>query len=152
MIGPIHFYSFPLLIIENIIYFKGTISCSITYKRIGCPFGGYPFYFLPYGTENLKEAVCSCFSSFVSSFFVIPRELVCQIYQKYIPLDEHYTDKNDNKLVQMSCTAYIVYTFHLSLHHDNFGQFKAKQAFGIKSFRDIRVQCLKSPMFKKVIS
>ena len=27
----------------------------------------------------------------------------------------------------MSCTAYIVYTFHLSLHHANFGQFKAKQ-------------------------
>ena len=26
----------------------------------------------------------------------------------------------------MSCTAYIVYTFHLSLHHANFGQFKAK--------------------------
>ena len=27
----------------------------------------------------------------------------------------------------MSCTAYIVYTFHLTLHHANFGQFKAKQ-------------------------
>ena len=27
----------------------------------------------------------------------------------------------------MSCTAYIVYAFHLSLHHANFGQFKAKQ-------------------------
>ena len=27
----------------------------------------------------------------------------------------------------MSCTTYIVYTFHLSLHHANFGQFKAKQ-------------------------
>ena len=31
----------------------------------------------------------------------------------------------------MSSTAYIVYTFHLSLHHANFhanfGQFKAKQ-------------------------
>ena len=26
----------------------------------------------------------------------------------------------------MSCTAYIVFTFHLSLHA-NFGQFKAKQ-------------------------
>ena len=26
----------------------------------------------------------------------------------------------------MSCTAYIVYTFHLSFHHANFGQFKAE--------------------------
>ena len=42
-------------------------------------------------------------------------------------LHEHYTDKNNKKLVQMSCTAYIVYTLHLSLHHANFGQFKAKQ-------------------------
>ena len=40
---------------------------------------------------------------------------------------KHFTDKNNTKLVQMSCTAYIVYTFHLSLHHANFGQFKAKQ-------------------------
>ena len=27
----------------------------------------------------------------------------------------------------MSCTAYIVYTFHRSLHHANLGQFKAKR-------------------------
>ena len=27
----------------------------------------------------------------------------------------------------MGCTAYIVYTFHISLHHANFCQFKAKQ-------------------------
>ena len=27
----------------------------------------------------------------------------------------------------MSCTAYIVNTFHISLHHANFGQFEAKQ-------------------------
>ena len=35
--------------------------------------------------------------------------------------------KNNKTLIQMSCTAYIVYTFHLTLHHENFGQFKAKQ-------------------------
>ena len=44
-----------------------------------------------------KEAVCSCFSTFVSSFFVIPVEKVCQIYQKYNPLYEHYRDKNNKK-------------------------------------------------------
>ena len=27
----------------------------------------------------------------------------------------------------MSCTVYIVYTFHITAHHANFGQFKAKQ-------------------------
>ena len=74
-----------------------------------------------------KEAVCSCISTFVSSFIVIPVGKVCQIYQKYIPLYEHYKDKNNNKLVQMSCTDYFLYTFHLSLLHVNFGQFKAKQ-------------------------
>ena len=35
--------------------------------------------------------------------------------------------KINKTLVQMSCTAYIVYTFHQTLHHANFGQFKAKQ-------------------------
>ena len=35
--------------------------------------------------------------------------------------------KNNKTLVQMSCTACIVYTFHLTLHNANFGQFKAKQ-------------------------
>ena len=45
----------------------------------------------------------------------------------YISLYVHYTDKNNKKLVQMSCTVYIVYTFHLSLHHANFGQFKTIQ-------------------------
>ena len=44
-----------------------------------------------------KEAVCSCFSTFVSSFFVILVEKVCQIHQKYNPLYEHYTDKNNKK-------------------------------------------------------
>ena len=29
----------------------------------------------------------------------------------------------------MGCTAYIVYTFHLSLNHVNLGQFKAKQVY-----------------------
>jgi hypothetical protein len=42
-------------------------------------------------------------------------------------LQEHYADKNKHKLIQMSCTAYIEYTFHLSLHHANFGQIRAKQ-------------------------
>ena len=35
--------------------------------------------------------------------------------------------KNNKTLVQMSCVAYIVYTFHMTLHYANFGQFKAKQ-------------------------
>ena len=26
------------------------------------------------------------------------------------------------KILQINCTAYIVYTFHLSLHHANFGK------------------------------
>ena len=39
------------------------------------------------------------------------------------PLYEHYTDKNNKKCVQISCTAYIVYTFHLSLNLANFAQF-----------------------------
>ena len=34
--------------------------------------------------------------------------------------------KNNKTLVQMSCTSYIMYTFHLTLHHANFGQFMAK--------------------------
>ena len=34
--------------------------------------------------------------------------------------------KKNKKIVKMSCTAYIVYTFHKSLHHAIFGQFKAK--------------------------
>ena len=46
---------------------------------------------------------------------------------KYIPLYDHYTGKNNKILVKMSCTEYTVYTFHLSLHHAKFGQFKAKQ-------------------------
>ena len=33
-------------------------------------------------------------STFVNYFFVIPVELICQIYQKYIQWYEHYTDKN----------------------------------------------------------
>ena len=42
--------------------------------------------------------------------------------------------KTTKKLVQMSCTAYIVYTFQLSLHHANFGQVKAKQVLYSISF------------------
>ena len=42
-----------------------------------------------------KKAVCSSVSTFVSPFFALPVENVCQIYQKYIPLYEHYTDKNN---------------------------------------------------------
>ena len=34
--------------------------------------------------------------------------------------------KNNKTLVQMSCTSYIMYTFHLTLHHANFGQCMAK--------------------------
>ena len=37
------------------------------------------------------------------------------------------SDKNSKKCVQMNCTAYIVYTIHLPLHHVDFGQFKAIQ-------------------------
>ena len=66
-----------------------------------------------------KEAVCSCIST--RSFLY-----TCRIDLSNIS-KVHYTDKNNKKLVQMSCTSYIVYTFHLSLHHANFGQFKAKQ-------------------------
>ena len=39
--------------------------------------------------------------------------------------------KNNRTLEQMSCTAYIVYTFHLTLHHAKFGQFKAKQVLSV---------------------
>ena len=75
--------------------------------------------------ENFrKEAVCSCTSTFVSSFFVIPVEYVCQIYQKYFHLYEHYTDKNKNNSID---ELYSVHFVHIpSLHHANFGQFKAK--------------------------
>ena len=51
---------------------------------------------------------------------------MCQIYQKNIPLYEHYKDKNNKNLVQMSCTAFIVYTFHLSLHHANLILYRGK--------------------------
>ena len=39
--------------------------------------------------------------------------------------------KTNQKSGQMSCTAYTVYTFHLSLHHANFGQIKAKQVLSL---------------------
>ena len=71
--------------------------------------------------KNFKEDVFSCISTFESSFFCY----TCRI--GFIDLYEHNTDKNNKKCVQMSCTAYIVYTFHITLHHANFGQFKAKQ-------------------------
>jgi hypothetical protein len=88
-------------------------------------------------SENLTEIQCFCELERSCLFFYLYIKLLalfmlylyveygCQIYQKYILLYEHYKDKNKN-LVQMSCTAYIVYTFHLSLQHANFGQFKAK--------------------------
>ena len=79
--------------------------------------------------QGNKEAVCSCISAFVSSFIVIPVEQVCQIYQKYIPLYERYTDKNNRKLVQMSCTANIVYSFHLSLHMPIFANLRQNRVF-----------------------
>ena len=39
----------------------------------------------------------------------------------------------------MSYEAYIVYTFQLSLHHANFGQFKAKQVLSVTIFLSIDV-------------
>ena len=77
------------------------------------------YYDLYLKNPQIKETVCSCISTFVSSFFVLPVKWFCQIYQKYIPLYEQYTDKNNKILVQMSCTAYIMYTYHQSLHHAN---------------------------------
>ena len=96
--------------------------------------GKWP-YLLLFQHYNIlwKEAACSYISTFFSSFYVIPLECGCQINQKYIPLYEHYKDKNNKNLVQMSCTAYIVYTFHISSHR-NFGQFKAKQVLIKKLF------------------
>ena len=47
------------------------------------------------------------------------------MFIKYIPLYEHHTDKNNNKILQMSCTVYFGYTYHLL--HDNFCQIKSKQ-------------------------
>ena len=49
-----------------------------------------------------------------------------------VPLFEHYTYINNKRIVQISCTAHIVYTFHLSLRHANFDQFKAKQVLLLK--------------------
>ena len=71
----------------------------------------------------MKEAVCTCISTFLSSFLLylvsIPRLV------KYIKSTFLYMNiikiKNNKYLVQ------ILYTFHLSIHHANFGQFKAKQ-------------------------
>ena len=45
----------------------------------------------------------------------------------------------------MSCTAYIVYTFHLSLQHANFGRFKAKQVlcvFVVRTTIEIKGVCI----------
>ena len=58
-----------------------------------------------------NEAVCTCIFKYKST---------C-IYMNIIKI------KTITKLLKMSCTAYIVYTFHVSLHHANFGHFKAKQ-------------------------
>ena len=87
-----------------------------------------------------KKLFVLVYNTFVSTFNVIPVEYGCQIYQKYIPLYEHYKAKNNKNLVQMSCTAYIVYTFHPSLHHANFGQFKAKQVLCGEMRRIVKVQ------------
>ena len=61
----------------------------------------------------VKEAVCSCISTFVS-FFVIPvyNRLIKYIKSTFLHMNikQIITKK---KLVQMSCTVYIVYTFHL---------------------------------------
>ena len=62
-----------------------------------------------------KEAVCSCISTFVSSFYVIPVECGCQIYQKYIPLYEHYNDKKTKILykwaVQCILCTHSIYLY-----------------------------------------
>ena len=50
----------------------------------------------------------------------------------------------------MSCTAYIVYTFHPSLHKANFGQFMAKQVL-LKNFLApqlfVRILIFSGPIF-----
>ena len=83
--------------------------------------------------QNLLKVQRSCLFlyCYFCKLFFIPVEQVCQIYQKYIPLYEHFTDKNKTKLVQMSRTAYVVYTIYLSLHHANFAQVKAKQVLSM---------------------
>ena len=56
--------------------------------------------------------------------------------------------KKHQKLVQMSGTTLIVYTFHPSLHHANFRQFKAKldsirsENFSVDLFGIFRVERL----------
>ena len=67
----------------------------------------------------------------------------------YIPLYELHTDKNNKKLVQMSCTAYIAYTFHLSIHHADFGQFKAKQVLLL--IKKIRAEARYRPTDRKTL-
>ena len=48
--------------------------------------------------NTCKEAVCSRISTFVSSFLLyLPVGKGCQIYQKYITLYEHYTEKRIEK-------------------------------------------------------
>ena len=78
------------------------------------------------------ERSCLFFYFYICKLFLwYTCRTVCQIYQKYTSLYEYYTDKNNKKLVQMSFAVYIVYTFHLSLHHANLRQnrFLAKFQF-----------------------
>ena len=86
-----------------------------------------------------KEAVCSYISTSVSSFLynrriglsniqLISLKKVLSVYthssttiylslsaqvQKYIPLYEHYTDKNNKTLVQISCTLHSVHCVNI---------------------------------------
>ena len=49
----------------------------------------------------------------------------------------------------MSCAVYIVYTFHLSLHHVNFGRFKTKSlSLNILYPLDIKLNNLLKMLFE----
>ena len=78
---------------------------------------------------NLKRKICKRSCLF---FYLYIWELyfwyICSKYNKSTFLYMNIMQiKNNKTLVQMSCTVYIVNTFHLTLHHANFGQFKAKR-------------------------
>ena len=82
-----------------------------------------------------KEAVCSCISTFVSYFFYTCRIGLSNISKVYSFKWTYIIQlKNKKQLVPMNRTAYIVYTFHLTLHHANFDQFKAKQVLCMSTF------------------
>ena len=85
-----------------------------------------------------KEAVCSCISTYFVILFLVYLQNRFVKYNKNTFLYMNiYPDKNNKTLVQMCCKAYIVYSFHLTLHHANFGQFKAKQVL-LRNFRYFR--------------